>query len=347
MAGPGTGKTTKVKSIIKEKYADVNNILVLSFTNATVDDLRERFSDNTRVKCFTLHSYALIINHLPTLHVLDNKKEIPILEKYAKKLEIPFNTLTQLLSCITFKDMITGCIQFLQNNPVYAEQKIGNLNLFIVDEFQDFNEVERELVMQISKYAEKTIILGDDDQSIYSFKDADPDGIINIYKSGEHEIIEHKNICYRCPDELVKKAKKLIENNTHRIEKDWITSGKSGDVIFHQYLNQDLTFIFISNTIKEIRENDPAAKILLLSPVKYYLDELIKNLKNNNLTITNFWNTEINDNTLINIWWLKSIYSSYRLLFLLFICEKYNLLSRKPFIRFLQNYSLIIMTWKS
>lgn len=336
LAGPGTGKTTKVKSIIKEQYADAENILVLSFTNATVNDLRESFARNANVKCYTLHSYALKINHLPTLHVLNDSTERPILRKYAEKLDIPFQTLTGLLGCIRFEEMITSCIQFLRNNQAYAEENIGALDLFIVDEFQDFNEVERELVMQISTYAENTFIMGDDDQSIYGFKDADPDGIIEIYNNEEITKIDHENICYRCPDAVVEKSKKLVENNTHRLAKDWHLFGNEGEVIIQQLLKQEATFRYISNKIKEIKNADPNTSILLLSPVKFYLDELIEKLVADDLATTNFWSARIPNDTLHRVWWIKSIYSSHKLLNLLFSCKVHKLLSRQPFLRLLR-----------
>lgn len=336
LAGPGTGKTTKVKSIIREQFADAENILVLSFTNATVIDLRASFTENRNVKCYTLHSYALKINHLPKLHVLDSATETPILKQYSEKLNIPFQTLTELLGCIRFEEMITSCIQFMRNNPAYVAENIGALDLLIVDEFQDFNEVERELVLQISNYAENTFILGDDDQSIYGFKDADPDGIIQLYNNDETEIIEHENICYRCPDEVVEKSKRLIENNTHRINKDWHTSNKEGEVIYKQFISQAATFEYISNQINNIKKANPDSTILILSPVKYYLDELIASLEANKILFTNFWAARIDNDTQKNIWWLKSIYSAHKLLFLLFICKEYKLLSKSPFIRLLQ-----------
>jgi DNA helicase II / ATP-dependent DNA helicase PcrA len=336
LAGPGTGKTTKVKSIIKEQFLDAENILVLSFTNATVNDLRESFVGNHNISCYTLHSYALKINHLPTLHVLNDSIETPILNRYSQKLELPFQTLAGLLGCIRFEEMITSCIQFMRNNPAYAEEKIGTLDLFIVDEFQDFNEVERELVLQISNYANNTFILGDDDQSIYGFKNADPDGIITIYNNDDNVKIEHDNICYRCPDEVVLKSKKLIENNAHRLAKDWNVSNIAGEVVQQQLLSQDRTFDYISSTLNEIRIIDPQASILLLSPVKFYLDDLIEKLTDENLPIINFWNVNISMDTLHQIWWLKSIYSSHRLLNLLLLCNEYKSLSRNPFIRLLK-----------
>lgn len=213
LAGPGTGKTTKVKTIIKNDYAQARNILVLSFTNATINDLKGSFSDFENVNCYTLHSYALKINHLPALHVLRDFSEISIIEKYAGKLKISFDELCSFLGCVTFLSMIKKCIQFIKANPAYAAENIGQLDLLIVDEFQDFNEIERELVYLLSNNANETIILGDDDQSIYEFKDADPDGIISLFNQDDVEKIQHENICHRCPDVIVDFCANLISRN--------------------------------------------------------------------------------------------------------------------------------------
>ena len=95
LAGPGTGKTCKVKDLIKENYTDSKKILVLSFTNATVNDLKSSFKDWDNVSCYTLHSYALLINHLKDFHVLESMIEVPILEKMSADIEIDFDTVSE------------------------------------------------------------------------------------------------------------------------------------------------------------------------------------------------------------------------------------------------------------
>jgi len=232
LAGPGTGKTTKVKELVRNDYSGANNILVLSFTNATVNDLKKSLSTIKNVSCYTLHSYALKINPLPSLHVLDASSETSIIEKYAEKLNIEFDDLCSSIGCITLEKMIDKCIKFIKANPAYAPKTIGNVDLLIVDEFQDFNEIERSLIFLLSVYSGETIILGDDDQSIYDFKDADPDGIISLYSDDHVEKIHHENICYRCPDIVVDYCSKLIRLNKRRVDKIWQNSNKPGDVVF-------------------------------------------------------------------------------------------------------------------
>jgi len=199
LAGPGTGKTARVRSIVDKDFADAERVLILSFTNATVQDLTASFSGYPGVECQTLHSYALKINHLKDHYILDAKQEAPILEKLADSPDGDLGFLCAQLKCISFDAMIAECLRFLKTNPVYGSEQIGELDLLIVDEYQDFNATERTLVEAISEFAAEIIILGDDDQSIYGFKDADPDGIIELYGRDGIERIDHEHICFRCP----------------------------------------------------------------------------------------------------------------------------------------------------
>lgn len=331
LAGPGTGKTTKVKSLIRENYSETDNILVLSFTNATVNDLNESFKGMKNVKCFTLHSYSLKINHLPMLHVLDDIYETPIIKFYADRLGITLTDLCYFLECITFEDMIIKCVEFLQNNPAYASEKIGSISLLIIDEFQDFNEKERELVSIISTYANRTLILGDDDQSIYQFKDADPLGIINLYNDSNVIKLNHHNICHRCPDCILDGCLNLISRNKNRIIKEWFKSGKDGDLIVRQFLTQDNTFRYILDTILSLRAADSNGTFLILSPVRFYIEELIEILSVNNLSYINFWTSTISKEDIIKVWWLKAIYGNKKLLFILLLSKEYGLFNKPKF----------------
>lgn len=335
VAGPGTGKTTRVKEIINNGY-ESSNVQVLSFTNATVNDLTDSFKDYSNVSCSTLHSYALKINHLPELHILDDS-EIKTLKKLSEKLEIDFDTICSLLQCITFDNMIKGCISFIKGNPTYAEEKIGYLDLLIVDEFQDFNPFEQELVHLMSSMAGETFILGDDDQSIYSFKDADPEGIISLYNSGIDKL-EHRNICYRCPDVVVDYASKIISKNSNRILKDWIPSSKEGILVKEQTKTQHETNQLVIDIIKEIREVDQNGSILILSPVEFAVRTLKANLLNETIKYNDCWNKKIDDEVLYKVWWLRFFLSDYKILNLLFISKSLRLFSNKKFIELLNEF---------
>jgi superfamily I DNA/RNA helicase len=113
LAGPGTGKTTKIKALIAKDYSAAEKIRVISFTNATVNDLTESFGDNPKVSCSTLHSFALKLNHLPEFHIIDNILEDKTLLSLSNKVKIEFKSLCEQIRCITFDGMIASCVAFI------------------------------------------------------------------------------------------------------------------------------------------------------------------------------------------------------------------------------------------
>ena len=322
LAAPGTGKTTRIKAIVDSEFKAARRILILSFTNATVHDLTESFRDIPEVECHTLHSFALKINHLKDHYVLENKRERPALAKLAHDLNVDFRFICGLLRCITFDAMIAECLAFLRTNPAYGAEQIGVLDLLVVDEYQDFNPTERSLVEQICCFAADTIFLGDDDQSIYGFKDADPDGIIELYNRAEIERIENENKCHRCPDVVVEFATKLITKNKHRIAKRWEKSGKPGNCVMKQFLGQAETNEFIVSEIEKIKNEDPSTSFLVLTSVRYYVDELIALLTDRNIGVVDFWASDIQDEDYFRVWWLRVIFSERKLLNLLFLAKE-------------------------
>jgi len=324
LAGPGTGKTTCIKGIVDGEFAAAKKILVLSFTNATVNDLRRDFEDNQAVDCCTLHSYAMRINPLGDRYVLDTKRELPVVEKAADDIGVDLRFLCEILRCISFDSMVAECLLFLKANPAYGSKQIGDLDLLVVDEFQDFNAGERDLVMAVSAFARETIVLGDDDQSIYDFKDADPDGIIRLYETPGIELIPHEHLCHRCPDVVVDCAARLIAHNTHRIEKPWQKTARTGDCFQRQFTTQHEANEFIVNEILRVRtEEDPQSpsSILALSPVSYYADDLILQLEANGIDYVSFWASPLSDEDWLRLWRLRAIYGERRVLNLVFLAR--------------------------
>jgi DNA helicase II / ATP-dependent DNA helicase PcrA len=339
LAGPGTGKTTRIKQLIQHDFPSASRVLVLSFTNATVNVLSNAFSEWPNVNCYTLHKYALKINHLTDVYILDSQEQA-VIEKFCGDLRTDSTFLYGLLKCISFNGMIAECLRFLRSNETYAQETIGDLDLLIVDEYQDFNQQESDLVQVLSNYARDTIILGDDDQSIYGFKDADPDGIISLYRDEHVSKIEHENKCYRCPDEVVDCASHLIDKNRNRIRKPWHKTGKPGEVVFRQILTPAKTNEFILSEIQTIRSKRPADSILVLSPVGFHVPHLTSLLESNGIDYVNFWDTQIDQEVLTLIWIIRTILTSRKLLNLVLLASK---LPSPKKIKFKENLAVAIV----
>ncbi len=323
LAGPGTGKTTKIKEIINSK-SEKDRVLVISFTNATVQDLLADFrKDEINIEekdCSTLHKYALRINHQKKLHIL-NEFEKKILEFYAKKFNSNFDDLCRTLGCITFDQMIIQTSEYIKSNPLYLNEIIDDIDLFIVDEYQDFNLIERNLIDLIAQKAKDVFVLGDDDQCIYDFKDANSDGIIELYNSKNVENVSHDHICYRCPDKIVSACFNLINKNQKRIKKEWRPSEKEGDLIFNQILTQQETSEYILNEINKIKQDDPTSSIMILSSVRFAVEDLLNFFDDNKMDYVDFWKPKMDLEKLKRIWEIKIVFGEKKLLNLLFLIQ--------------------------
>ncbi|WP_158090554.1 UvrD-helicase domain-containing protein [Desulfurella amilsii] len=110
-------------------------------------------------------------------------------------------------------EVIPIAIKYLQNNP--ASPEIGRFDTILVDEYQDLNKAEQEFIHLVKGDA-SILIVGDDDQSIYSFKKAHPEGIKQIDSIyGEFQDIAFDTI-RRCPKTVTRMASELISKNSNR-----------------------------------------------------------------------------------------------------------------------------------
>ncbi|MBN1281629.1 MAG: ATP-dependent helicase [Alphaproteobacteria bacterium] len=272
LAGPGTGKTTKIKELCAEK--DASELLIVSFTNATIEDLQNDVEKLSPQNCKTLHSLAFqLYKHFSAApqYVLSSE-EITFLEKLADT-DDKFLWLIKELNCITFDTMISEAIQLLKNNPEECQRFFAGKNLFMADEIQDFNTKEFELVTTIMSYIPETILLGDDDQCIYKFKGSTPEIAIAAYN--DNEVIEHHHKCYRCPKTVVEAGTALLTHNTTRIQKEWhFIEDKAGNISFVNKSNLSDMWRYIKDTIAEIKIHTPDASFMVLYPYGAFVDGL-------------------------------------------------------------------------
>ncbi|RJP54868.1 MAG: ATP-dependent helicase [Deltaproteobacteria bacterium] len=113
-------------------------------------------------------------------------------------------------------ELVPQALQFLRNNP---ESDIKTIfNFILVDEYQDLNRADQVLIDILAEGKSLTVI-GDENQSIYSFRFAHPDGVTQFEAThpGTHE--EDLTDCYRCPKSVVDLANALIVHNNERVDR--------------------------------------------------------------------------------------------------------------------------------
>lgn len=327
LAGPGTGKTTNIQKIIKEKE-NLDAILVISFTNATVEDLKKSLSPIglREENCMTLHKFAVKYNHDRSRHVLEILETDELL-KISKATSIGFNELCNFLSATTFDQMIGRFVGYAKSNPEYLKDKLSGYSMLIVDEYQDFNKNEQELIDLLVGIIGETYILGDDDQCIYDFKDADNEKIISLYSGGLHEKIDHEHKCYRCPDVVVDSATKLIKKNIKRVDKKWEKIGKDGNLIQKQFLSNTNTSEYILNEVNKILKENTNEKVLILSPVRFLVETLTKTFDSSGIDYRNYFVAKVDPSLIIKSWVLRTLFGKHKYLNLVLL--GYSILSSR------------------
>ena len=129
---------------------------------------------------------------------------------------------------IDFDDMLTKCYELLISQPTVL-QAIRNMYQYIlIDEFQDINSVQFEIIKLLSSPKENLFVVGDDDQSIYSFRGAKPNFILEFDKIYKNTIRIILNLNYRSQENIISTANKLISNNDLRIKKSMLSTNEPG-----------------------------------------------------------------------------------------------------------------------
>lgn len=137
---------------------------------------------------------------------------------------------------IDFDDMLKLCRKIFAENPDLLKQYQERFRYIIVDEYQDTNFLQRDILYMLAGPSEKAnlCVVGDDDQSIYKFRGARPEIMLGFQKDFPNCKSVHMSVNYRSEPEIIQAAKKLIEHNRKRFEKD-IHGKSSGDVQVKQH----------------------------------------------------------------------------------------------------------------
>ncbi len=321
VASPGTGKTAKIVDRIK-KLSNSDGLMAISFTNATVKQLRKDIKRNTSIelpedRCTTLHSLALRLASPEKQYIL-MEDELRIIQRDAKCIEENYEKLCEKLNCKDFNQVIRMGINYIKTNPTLVRERLGKIELMLVDEFQDFNMEEQEFIKALALLTEETWIVGDDDQAIYDFKKANPQGIIDMHNDPTNFKIEHEGKCHRCPKVVVEHATNLISNNNpHRLTKTWTPSGKDGFLKIAQFLTKEQEKEGILGCLRDIRKKDPQSSILVLYPNDIVLGDFPARLKGKDIEYREFVKdirAFIKARHLLNIFRLKDVWLNLRLL---------------------------------
>lgn len=155
-----------------------------------------------------------------------------------------------------FDDMLLGCYKLFQDQPAILENYQNRFRYFLIDEFQDINKVQYELIRMLCEKSGNVCAVGDDDQSIYSFRGSDPAYLFKFKDDFKQTKMIVLNQNYRSPHEIVETANQVISANLIRHDKEMRAqfSGEFAPVTFHPYDEEEEATMIVTDIRERIEK---------------------------------------------------------------------------------------------
>ncbi len=160
----------------------------------------------------------------------------------------------KLAGVMDFDDILLNMNILLRDNPAALESIAGRFDYIMVDEYQDTNFSQYLILKKLSQYHKNICVVGDDSQSIYAFRGAKIENILNFKKDyPEHHIFRLEQN-YRSTKVIVDAANSLIARNSARIPKECYSMGEDGEKIrlIQAYTEQEEALLIASSIIARV-----------------------------------------------------------------------------------------------
>ena len=276
LAGPGSGKTLviteRTRQLIGQENIPEEQILVITFTKAAANEMKERFlkitgAKQTRVNFGTFHAVFFTIlryaYHLDASNIarediryqlmkelihkhgleFDDEKEfiqdlfseislvkgnrmelanyysISCADEVFREIYKEYNQRLSRSKLIDFDDMLLLCYELLSQRVDILKLWQNKYGYILIDEFQDINMVQYDIIRMLALPQNNLFIVGDDDQSIYRFRGAKPEIMLNFPLDYPDCKRVYLDCNYRSVPSILSAAGRLIRHNEHRFAK--------------------------------------------------------------------------------------------------------------------------------
>ena len=172
-----------------------------------------------------------------------------VYELYQKKLKQS--------SVMDFDDILLNMNYLLKDNPDALQSISSRFSYIMVDEYQDTNRSQYLILKQLARFHRNICVVGDDSQSIYAFRGAKIENILNFKKDYPDCKLFRLERNYRSTKTIVQAANSLIAHNSNRIPKDCYSVGTQGDKIkiIKSYSEQDEAIRLVSDIMDRMRQD--------------------------------------------------------------------------------------------
>ena len=189
---------------------------------------------------------------------------------------------------LDFDDLLVYCYQLFQKHPDILQAWQKKFRYILIDEFQDVNQLQYDIVRLLALPENNLFLVGDDDQSIYRFRGARPEIMLQIPKDFPQlkQVILKQN--YRCTGEIVEKSQNVIRWNDARYEKQLFTKndkGKPLEIRTFENESEETTWL-LKQIQKDLAEGCPHKEIAILFRTNHNCRMTVERLMEYNIPFT-------------------------------------------------------------
>lgn len=226
--------------------------------------IKEMGLDDKTYKPAAVHArISMAKNNLVTAEAYDSDPAILEQNKRAKmpaigKIYVAYVQRCRQANAMDFDDLLMLTFQLFRDHEEIRQKYAGRFDYILVDEYQDTNHVQMSIVMQLCKEKLRVCAVGDDSQSIYSFRGANIDNILNYQKQLPGTQLFKLEQNYRSTQTIVEAANSLIHHNRNQIQKEVFSKNDRGEKILYKpaYSDKEEALIVAKNIQRIKRQDD-------------------------------------------------------------------------------------------
>lgn len=247
------------KSIIKEAYREIG----LDKQKYSIPSMLDYIGANKGAEVTVDHAFTLAGAHY------GEQEKAKVYQYYVER--------QKALFALDFDDLLLVTVKMFGMFPDILAKWQRRFNFIHVDEFQDIDRVQYKLIKQLAGRENQVYVVGDPDQTIYTWRGADVNIIMEFEKDFKpsETIILNQN--YRSTQHILNGANSLIKNNQYRVDKDLFTELKSDEKVTHcAFISEDHEANWIADKLKEMNEKGKLYKDMAILYRSNYLSRSLE-----------------------------------------------------------------------
>tara|TARA_B100000579_G_scaffold258455_1_gene212871 strand:+ start:13042 stop:15276 length:2235 start_codon:yes stop_codon:yes gene_type:complete len=191
---------------------------------------------------------------------LYSKKANSYFEEIVSRVYLRYNEILSNSNSCDFDDLLLKTKNILLDNIDVRDKWSNKYKQVIIDEFQDTNPLQFQISNLLTNNEKSISVVGDPDQSIYSWRHAVPTNILEFKKSYKDCLVVNLDESYRSTQPILEAADSIISNNSNRFKRKLWTKNKDGNLIkYNSYSDEEEEAVSVASQLSKLTETNDSA----------------------------------------------------------------------------------------